>query len=286
MDPKLAQLMRYGLPFAERARDHPPVGYPADFLREDIAASDEWCGLTNIVGRLAKDRFPIPHTENRELYCGDDHIHYWMTGLSDYDKVTATVAAHGVTGGRFYDFGGGTGRVFRHFAAQSDAWEVWSSDFRLSSVDWNLRHYPPSIRTFANTTAPSLPLPDGYFDLVTAYSVFTHIDELELPWLLELRRVLKPGGIAYLSIHDEETWRVDERVRGLVTESLGWAPDAPLPSGKTVGVWRHDDPYNCNAFQTHDYIHNVWGRFYDILEIRPLELGAQAAVVCRRPYGS
>ena len=28
MDRKLAQLMKYGLPFAERARDLPPVGYP------------------------------------------------------------------------------------------------------------------------------------------------------------------------------------------------------------------------------------------------------------------
>lgn len=77
--------------------------------------------------------------------------------------------------------------------------------------------------------------------------------------------------------------RPDPTVRGLVTSSLQWAADAPLPSGKTVGVWREDDPYNCNVFQTRDYIENVWGRFFDILEIRPLELGAQAVAVCRRP---
>jgi SAM-dependent methyltransferase len=286
VDPKLAQLMKYGLPFAERARDLPPVGYPRDFLRDDIARTDEWCGLTNIVARLNRDPFPIPHTENRELYCGDDHLHYWMTGLSDYDKVTATIRPYGMEGGRYYDFGGGTGRVFRHFAAQSDAWEVWSSDFRLSSVDWNLLHYPTSIKTFANIGTPALPLPDGYFDLVTAYSVFTHIDEFELPWLLELRRILKPGGIAYLSYHDEETWRVDGRVRELVTSANGWPLDAPLPAGKTVGVWREDDPYNCNVFQTRDYIDRVWGRFFEILEVRPLELGAQAVAVCRRPLES
>jgi SAM-dependent methyltransferase len=283
MDPKLAQLLKYGLPFAESAPDRPAVGYPSEFLRDDIRRDDEWCGLTNIVARLAKDRFPIPHTDNRELYCGEDHLHYWMTGLFDYDKVTATIAPYGITGGRYYDFGGGTGRVFRHFAAQSEAWDIWSSDFRLSSVDWNLRHFPKSIKTFANVSMPALPLPDGYFDLVTAYSVFTHIDRYELPWLLELRRILRPGGIAYLSIHDEETWRVDKQVRDLVTTSLQWPADAPLPSGKTVGVWREDDPYNCNVFQTRDYIDNVWGRFFDILEVRSLELGAQAVAVCRRP---
>ena len=38
----------------------------------------------------------------------------------------------------------------------------------------------------------------------------------ELAWLAELRRVLVPGGFAYLTIHSEHTWRIyDPRVADL-----------------------------------------------------------------------
>src|SRR6185503_12477254 len=73
-------------------------------------------------------------------------------------------------------------------------------------VDWLLRHLPRAVKPFQCTALPSLPLPDASLDLVTAFSVFTHIDEYELTWLLELRRLLKSGGIAYLTIHSDDTW--------------------------------------------------------------------------------
>ena len=232
--------------------------------------------------RVLRDPWPLPDSRNREGYCAGDHIAYWLSGLSDFLKTAEAAARHGVEGGRFYEFGGGTGRVYRHFAAQSDAWEVWSSDFRLSSVHWSLANFPPAVRVFANTSAPSLPLPEGAFDLVAAYSVFTHIDEAETQWLLELRRILKPGGLAYLSVHDEDTWLTEEPLRRQVASACKLDPDRPLPEGRTVAVWRDDDPYNCNVFHSQGYIRSVWGRFFEVLEIKPRWVGAQAAVVLRR----
>src|SRR5713226_8565903 len=39
----------------------------------------------------------------------------------------------------------------------------------------------------------------------------THIDDYEEAWLLEIQRVLKPGGLAFITIHSERTWsQVDE----------------------------------------------------------------------------
>ena len=40
-----------------------------------------------------------------------------------------------------------------------------------------------------------LPYPDSYFNLVYATSVFTHIGEHWSDWLLELHRVVEPGGL-------------------------------------------------------------------------------------------
>ena len=41
--------------------------------------------------------------------------------------------------------------------------------------------------------------------MIYAGSVFTHIADLAVAWLLELRRVLAPGGRAYLTFHDSNT---------------------------------------------------------------------------------
>jgi SAM-dependent methyltransferase len=149
-------------------------------------------------------------------------------------------------------------------------------------VQWNQANYPPAIRTFANTSAPTLPLADSCFDLVTAYSVFTHIAETETQWLLELRRILKIGGIAYLSFHDEA--RGSRRGSG-AWERSPWdfhsthrcRPARPSRAGvRTI-------PYNCNVFHAADHIQRVWGRYFDILQIKPRWVGAQAVAVCRRP---
>ncbi|MEZ5881798.1 MAG: methyltransferase domain-containing protein [Nitratireductor sp.] len=47
---------------------------------------------------------------------------------------------------------------------------------------------------------------DNYFDLVTAFSVFTHIDVFETAFVAEIRRILKPGGLACLTVLDNSTW--------------------------------------------------------------------------------
>jgi SAM-dependent methyltransferase len=287
-DPWLRSRLGALQPFAEDDPVLPPVGVLTDFLNTYRRPLRKWLldetglDVPDIEARTARDPYPLPADVNREGYAAGWHLAYWLWGLADYLKTLQAVAPYGCTGGRVYDFGGGTGRVFRHFALQDDAWDVYSSDFRLSSVEWNLRHMPTAVKTFANTSSPTLPLPDGGMDLITAFSVFTHIDRGETAWLMELRRILKPGGLAYLTIHDEHTWRASERLRSQAQEALGLSPDAPMPPGKTVAPWRADDPYNCNVFHGAEHIARVWGRFFEVLEVRPMWVNAQAAVVLRR----
>jgi ubiquinone/menaquinone biosynthesis C-methylase UbiE len=58
------------------------------------------------------------------------------------------------------------------------------------------------------TTAPHLPFEDDYFDLVYCGSVFTHISDLADAWLLEIRRILRTGAYAYITIHDNKSVRL------------------------------------------------------------------------------
>jgi SAM-dependent methyltransferase len=286
-------LLKYGTPYAQDDPILPPVGVPSDFISPNFLARPRWRIYEGLEDRMRADPFPIPAVVNREGYCSGtweidgeavpNHIGYWLSGYEDYRTTTRAAAAQGCTGGRVFDFGGGTGRVFRHFAAQGEGWDTWTSDFRLSSVNWNLLHFSPHVKALSNTSSPTLPLPDGYFDLVTAYSVFTHIDAPELQWLAELRRILKVGGLAFLTIHDEHTWRAEPSWWERFTDEEGRPLGAEPPAWKAVSSWREDDPYNCNVFHGREYIERVWGSLFEIVEVTPRAVGAQAAVLCRRP---
>lgn len=282
-DPRLKRLLKHAQAFASDQPELPPVGTPRDFIDPERLAQLS-ATYPDIIECIARDTTPIPAEQNREDYNPGAHLSYWIGGFHDYRQTLRIAASHGVAKGRYLDFGGSTGRVFRHFALQTDNWDVWSCDFKLSSVNWCLRHFDRRVKAFPNTSTPSLPLEDNAFDLITAFSVFTHLDETELGWLLELRRLLRPGGIACLTIHDEQTWL---NRHPLIESTLHrFRPDIAalpvLPKGKSVVTWRDDDPYNCNVFHAQDYVENVWGRFFEICERRSLWHGAQGVVVCRK----
>ena len=294
MDDRLKKLLKYGVSYADDNQMLPPVGTPSEFIDKTYLSQYKWWPEEqDNLGReeldyddlLRRDLAQMPEEGNREGYCPGNHLLYWLSGYRDYRRALAAVEPYGISSGRYFDFGGSTGRVFRHFAFQSNKWDVWSSDFKISSAEWNLRYFPTSIRIVLNNSNPSLPLPDNYFDLVTAYSVFTHINETETSWLLELRRILKIGGVAYLTIHDEVTWsNMSEYLQDQIVQ---FRPDiaypAEMPKGKTVVTWREDDPYNCNVFLSREHIESVWGRFFEICEIKSRYHDMQAVVVCRRP---
>ena len=111
-----------------------------------------------------------------------------------------------MTGGRVLDFGGSAGRVFRHFLYQSTDWEVWTADLKKSSVEWNIEKFDRlNLFAFQSASYPVLPIENNSIDLITAFFAFTHIDETESPWLLELRRIFRRGG--FRTFHNKHTWK-------------------------------------------------------------------------------
>jgi SAM-dependent methyltransferase len=238
----------------------------------------------DIGNKLLNDDSPIPHPTNREGYNGEHHLAYWLMGYRLFLQCTELLAEHGVSKGRYFDFGGSTGRVFRHFYHQSSAWDVWSCDFKLTSFRWNREHLPAGIKCFQNMYFPFLPIPDGYFDFISAFSVFTHIDETEEMWLLELARILKAGGAIILTIHNDATWHSmgGELRKSVERDRPDLASLPSLPDGRHVAQWRDDDPYRCNVFHSNGYLRRNWGRFFEVVQIIDRFAGAQAAVLLRK----
>ena len=102
------------------------------------------------------------------------------------------------------DFGVGCGRIARHWAGISGP-EFHACDYNELLVRWCQENLP-FLHTVKNELEPPLPYGDGAFDLVYAYSVFTHLTEpLQHRWMAELVRVVEPGGRIVFSTHGDAT---------------------------------------------------------------------------------
>jgi SAM-dependent methyltransferase len=238
---------------------------------------------------LALDTYPLPKTEDREGYYGTHHFSYWASGFRDCRLLRECCSRQNVQLHDYLDFGCASGRVIRHFALHVKGVNVIGCDINRRHVDWVARYLPSSIRVFQNHSIPALPLPDNSLDLLSAYSVFTHIEAFETTWLMELRRILRPGGLAWITVHTEATW-TDMEPGWPLYKALSKHPDftlykdrrGTLPGDRVVFRWRNDRSYSSNVFYTRDYIHKTWGRLFEIVEEHRRLPGFQDVVVLRK----
>src|SRR5579875_1849986 len=98
-------------------------------------------------------------------------------------------------GKRVLDFGCGAGRTLRQFLGEAQRAEFWGADIDGPSIDWLSAHVSPPLHTLRSAVDPPIDLPYATFDLIWALSVFTHLTDSSLAWLLELHRLLRPGGL-------------------------------------------------------------------------------------------
>lgn len=249
-----------------------------------------WINLANLqlertlAEYIERDTLPIPAAANREGYHGERHYDYWLSGLKDYLQIKQTLAQHHLPfpqHGRVLELGCATGRVLRHFICQEPAVEMWGVDINLSHIEWLLQFFGSSPKVFQNSVLPQLPIADNSIDLIYAFSVFTHLDEFELAWLAELRRILKPGGVAYITVHTDHTWQILSDKHALFHHLLSLqahfadykiSPELfakPMQTPRIAFKWQYNGMKNANLFHSKEYLCTTWGRFLQVLEIIP-----------------
>lgn len=165
-------------------------------------------GTLNTVSRLkgAPDGLPIPPGRLMFLVQGSPNVREFLTdGRGTAQGILDVLRGSGIEIGssmRVLDFGCGCGRVIRHLHTMTGA-RLQGSDYNPHLVEWcrrNLRFGQFDL----NGVSPPLAYGNGQFDLVYALSVFTHLpDGLQLAWMAELSRVLKPGGHLLMTTQGE-----------------------------------------------------------------------------------
>ena len=253
----------------------------------------ETLAKVNIREMVVKDDIPIPTPTDREGYFPGFDEKYWLFGLADYLKVMETAAKYKVQPKSVLDFGCASGRVLRHFAAQTEIKNIWGSDINRRHIRWLYEHMPMHVRPVFNHCIPSLPIADGSIDVITAFSVFTHIDTFEIHWLAELSRILSDDGLCYLTVHNEDTWEAlagDENNPNnrLLQSLIGIDPEVvnqlqhPMPDDRLVYRFADQGPYRAQVFLSNRHLETVWGRFFSIEEIIPRHHQRQTVVVLKK----
>ena len=208
-----------------------------------------------------------------------------VSGMKSFGEFLGPIARHRPlpSVSRLLDWGCGCGRVTAHFLLSPGDVEVHGCDLDREAIAWCAAHLEPG-RFAPIDPWPPTPYAAATFDLVIAFSVFTHLArDVQRAWLTELRRIIAPGGLLLASTHGSFAasfsypGSVPDVLReGIADDSLDPALDGIAPPGYYRGV-----------FQTREYTIREWSKQFEILEYIERGMGNfQDLVVMRRPLTS
>jgi SAM-dependent methyltransferase len=98
---------------------------------------------------------------------------------------------------RVLDSGCGTG-YGSYFFARNGALEVYGIDISGEAIDFCTHHYSAPNLFFKKADAAKLDFMDEYFDIICAFEVIEHIEDINR-FIIQSKRVLKKGGALIIS---------------------------------------------------------------------------------------
>jgi SAM-dependent methyltransferase len=228
------------------------------------------------VNQNAAPPYPPLELANRVL-----SLEGWGEPFAAYERLGAETKAALIDllpddwsfeGKRMLDFGCGAGRTLRHFLPEARGAEFWGADIDARSIAWLRENLCPPLHALLCGETPPLDLEAESVDFAWAISVFTHLTDQSLPWLLELHRLLKPGGLLMASYTGR--WS---------SELLAGEPWDEDRIG--MNVLRHDQPWEDGGpmvLMSDWWVREHWGRAFEVLKVEPLVHGQSWALMRKR----
>jgi ubiquinone/menaquinone biosynthesis C-methylase UbiE len=132
--------------------------------------------------------------------------HKWDAALEEafafYKIVKQSCSTHGERIGlstKYLDFGVGWGRIARMFLRDLYEKNIYGLDVTPEILETCKKIMPVGEYSLSEPRG-TLPYSDSYFNLATAFSVFSHLSaDSGDHWIKELHRVMKPGGIVVVT---------------------------------------------------------------------------------------
>ncbi|PSB52787.1 hypothetical protein C7B67_05600 [filamentous cyanobacterium Phorm 6] len=204
---------------------------------------------------------------------------------------------------RILDFGCGWGRIIRFFLKDVAAENLYGID-----VDSEMTQLCINTVKHGNYSAiqplPPLELSDGCFDIVYAYSVFSHLAEpVHIKWVEEFSRILKPGGIFVATTQARSFIELCRTLRNQSNTSNNWhhalahsfvnteAALADYDSGKflysaTGGGGPRDASFYGEAVIPQKYVEREWTKYLDFCDFTyDPAIIPQSLIVMQKPVG-
>lgn len=210
----------------------------------------------------APDGLPLPSARLVYLVGGMCDIgQYYDGGVKNFRCIRDILKRNGHDIGSFksvLDFGCGCGRVIRQWKGLNGP-RVYGSDYNPRLVRW-CRESLGFAKFSLNGLGTGLPYKDDKFDFIYTISVFTHLDErLQTFWINELKRVLMPGGLLYLTVHGE-SYKSRLSPEGLEKYKRGEL----VVAGKA-----YSGDNSCAVFHPAEYVRNNLAKGFDIVDFVP-----------------
>lgn len=260
----------------------------ARFWRFDASATGQfvaanWRQALHVMNP-AFDHYPMPPEANRLRVIGDSHAgRFAMGGATIFKNVEHYLAELGHTWKdfpRILDWGCGAGRVTRYLLSETGG-AVTGIDIDPNNIAWCQQAYPEGRFEHVPLRPPTA-FDDASFDLAMGLSVMTHLQENDQwLWLGELKRLLRLGGLAFLSVQGPTQFAYNRfppplyrqvQERGYLDLSRDGALDAVI----------EDTEYYRAAMHSRPYITKHWSRYFEVIAIVDAIAGLQDFVVLRR----
>jgi SAM-dependent methyltransferase len=212
--------------------------------------------LANRVGSLADQADPLAAYEAMGAGCKDSILRVLPSGWQWKDKAVL-------------DLGCGAGRLLRHFRNEAtETRRFCGCDIDRESIDWLAANLSPPFEVACTSETPPLPWTNGTFDLIFGVSIFTHITDRWPDWLLEVHRLLAPGGLALLTFIGKgcyhviagEPWDPDRIGMNTICHGNSWTWGGPM------------------VFHSSWWIREHWGRLFEVVDMREEGFGAAGPV--------
>jgi SAM-dependent methyltransferase len=198
------------------------------------------------------------------------------------------------------DFGSGWGRYLRLFLKDTPPAQLAGVDVDPEFVSLAARLLP-GVRFSVVQPLPPTSLPSGHFDLIYAYSVFSHLSEpAHQAWITEFERILNPGGLLIVTTQGRHFIEFCARLRQAGTFESDWHralarsfvdPEQSrrdydqgrfLYSG-TGGGGPRDSSFYGEAIVSPAYVRSTWNNRFEILDfVDDVRRCPQAIIVARK----